>query len=532
MKARLNEGTLLVEAARADLRPGGRVEGEGRFDLAGGDGTWTLRAERLPDGLLAAYADEATRARWGIAGSELDGVATVRHGRGDPLPLSVDAELSLSRAGTALAVATARLESRGTDDARPLGDVPPRFSRRAARGGDPPGADSRGPRVGPPRRRPASRRRPRPRRRARRAPRALPLARPRGPGGSRPRRSASALDVRAAGPLRAPRAEVDAAFDPARGGSLSLRGDRRRRPPLRRRDGLRIRPLRSAPSAPARRASRRPTPRSPSVRRQRDAPRHPRRHRPLPRRGAAAPRERSTPRSRPTGSELRIVELAARPAAEMLRVRDAGLARVAASGRLVADGAALARRRPRRLRLRRRPLRRGARPPPRRRPRRSTSRARAGRGLEAILAARLPLGALRRRSCRRRAPPARPARGPARADDRRAGPRLLRSRGVPPRRDRTSSRSSGDLRGLRDAPPRRPARRQAAVALEGPRCRDAGRAGSPLSGPARLTLAGGRLALEAGHLRRDADVVPRLRLGRPRPRRAPRRGRSPASSRT
>ncbi len=223
VKASLKKGTILVETAHADLEPGGHVEGEGRIDLATGDGSWTVRAERLPDGLLSAVADEATRAGWGLAGSELDGVARVRHGRGDPLPLSVDAELTLSRAGTALAAATARLESRGTTTLELSATFLPGSpgERRAAgilraptlaglssgrlvdgrlhvSAPDLAAAHAELRALFP----------------------SLVAAAPEGvdlAGGLR-------LDVRAAGPLRAPRAEIDAAFEPARGGSLSLRG--------------------------------------------------------------------------------------------------------------------------------------------------------------------------------------------------------------------------------------------------------------------------------------------------------------------
>ncbi len=221
VKAQLDDGRLLVESARAQLRPGGRVEGEGRIDLGGGDGTWTLRAEGLPDGLLAAYADAGTRERWGIAGSRLDGVATVRHGRGDPLPLRVDAELSLSRPGTALAAATAHLESRDSAtldfSATFLPDSP---GERHAEGvleapnlaGLASGRLTRGrllvavPDLAT----------------AHAELRALfPSLVPAAPEGI-DLEGALRLDVRAAGPLRAVRAEGEAGFTPARGGSLSL----------------------------------------------------------------------------------------------------------------------------------------------------------------------------------------------------------------------------------------------------------------------------------------------------------------------
>ena len=222
LKARLKDGTFLVETARADLRPGGRVEGEGRFDPAAGVGAWTLRATRLPDGLLAAYADEATRARWGIWGSELDGVATVRHGRGDPFPLSVDADLSLSRAGTTLATASGRLESRGATtlvlSAAFLPDSPgERRAEGSVRAPSLAGLSSgllvdgwlrvRSPDLAATH---AELRTLFP---------SLVAAAPEGVDLA----GVFRFDVRAAGPLRAPRADIVAAFDPARGGSLSLR---------------------------------------------------------------------------------------------------------------------------------------------------------------------------------------------------------------------------------------------------------------------------------------------------------------------
>jgi outer membrane protein assembly factor BamA len=222
VKARLNEGTFLVESARADLRPGGRVEAEGRFDLAAGDGTWTVRAERLPDGLLAAFADEATRARWGIAGSELDGVATVRYGRGDPLPLSVNAGLSLSRDGTTLATASGRLESRGATtldlSATLLPDSPgERRAEASVRAPTLAGLSSG--RLVDGRLRVRSPDLAATHAELRTLFPSLVAAAPEGIDLAGEFR----LDVRAAGPLLAPRADVDAAFDPARGGSLSLR---------------------------------------------------------------------------------------------------------------------------------------------------------------------------------------------------------------------------------------------------------------------------------------------------------------------
>ena len=112
-RVRLADETVFVESAQADLRDGGRVEGEGRYLPATGDGSWSLRATGLPDTLLARYADPATRARWGIAGATLDATATVRHGRGEPWPLEVDATATLAREGGTLAVARAGLVARG-----------------------------------------------------------------------------------------------------------------------------------------------------------------------------------------------------------------------------------------------------------------------------------------------------------------------------------------------------------------------------------------------------------------------------------
>ncbi|MDX9735696.1 MAG: hypothetical protein RBU36_16320, partial [Thermoanaerobaculia bacterium] len=112
-RVRFADETVLLESARADLREGGRVEGEGRYLFATGDGSWDLRATGLPDTLLARYADPATRERLGIAGATLDAVATVRHGRGEPRPLEVDATATLSRDGGTLAEARAGLVARG-----------------------------------------------------------------------------------------------------------------------------------------------------------------------------------------------------------------------------------------------------------------------------------------------------------------------------------------------------------------------------------------------------------------------------------
>lgn len=112
-RVRFADETLLLESARADLREGGRVEGEGRFLLATGDGSWRLRATVLPDTLLARYVDPAMRVRWGIGGATLDATATVRHGRGEPQPLEVDGTATLARDGGTLAEASARLAAKG-----------------------------------------------------------------------------------------------------------------------------------------------------------------------------------------------------------------------------------------------------------------------------------------------------------------------------------------------------------------------------------------------------------------------------------
>ncbi len=113
-RARLDGNELRVGFAQARLLPSGRLEGNGLFDLASGGGTWTLRAERLPESLLDTVSDPAERARTGLGGTELDGVATIRHGRGDPLPLAVDADLVLRRGELPLALATVRAASRGS----------------------------------------------------------------------------------------------------------------------------------------------------------------------------------------------------------------------------------------------------------------------------------------------------------------------------------------------------------------------------------------------------------------------------------
>ncbi len=515
VKARLKDGTLFVEAARADLQPGGRVEGEGRFDLGAGAGTWTLRAARLPDGLLAGIADEATRARWGIAGTELDGIATVRHGRGDPLPLTVDTELSLSRAGTSLATATARLESRGATTldlaATFLPDSP---GERRAEG------SLRAPTLAGL----ASGRLTDGRLRVRAPDLAeayaelralfpsLVVAAPEGVdlgGGLR-------LDVEAAGPLRALRVDVDGDVRPGAGGlALAPRG-RRRRPPPGRRDRLGSRPFdRHRPSRRdrARIGRRHVRPGSETAVR----PRHSRRSRPLPRRGAAAPR--NAPRhARGRG-----------PGAADRRSRrhqpggpgsGAGPRPRRGHGPPLPDGA-LPRRRPRRRRLRGGALGRGARPPARRRPRARHSACRPA-GSRGGPRRAPPARCAARRSRRGPPPPAGPSRGTARADARRAGLRLLRSRGVPSGGHRRRPRFRQPPR-LRDDPPRRSVRRH----RDG---RARRRVHGDARGPARRFPHGARHARgrparsRAGHRRRGADVVSRLRFGRPRARRTPGRG--------
>lgn len=222
VKAAYRPGSLLVESARAELRPGGRVEGSGRLETATGEGTWTVRADGLPDALLDRFVSPAERARFGLDGGHLDLAATVRHGRGDPLPLAADAELSLSRAGTRLAGAAVRLEARGAAtldvEATILPDSP---GERRAEG-----------RLRAPRLAALSSGRLESGKIRVAVPdlgaawtelRALsPEIVPETPEGvdlGGPLR----LELRAKGPLRAPRGEVEASFAPAAGGAIDLR---------------------------------------------------------------------------------------------------------------------------------------------------------------------------------------------------------------------------------------------------------------------------------------------------------------------
>ena len=379
---RLREGTperRRRSSSRRRVRTSGRAGASrerGGSISPGAMGSGLSGSKRLPDGLLAAYADEATRARWGIAGSELDGVATVRHGRGDPFPLSVDAELSLSRAGTVLASASAHLESRGTTTLDLSATFLPASPGERRAEGLLRAPDSRGPLIGPPRPTAGSAS-PAPDLAAAHAELralfpSLVAAAPEGvdlAGGFR-------LDVRAAGPLRAPRADGRRRV---RSGTGRFALAPREPPtphaaPSKGRSPFPASP--SAPSVPARRGSRRPTP----VRLRSEAagrPRHPRRIRPLPRRGAAAPRD--APRlARGRGS--RAADRRARGGGRRggARVLDAGTAASRPRARLSLTEP-LPRRRPRRRPFRRRRSR------PRRTPSsatassRSTSRARADR---------------------------------------------------------------------------------------------------------------------------------------------------------
>lgn len=221
-KARLLPEAFVVEEAVANLLPGGRIEGTGRFERASGEGVWNARAERLPEALLAGFLDGPARARLGLAESELDGTFTIRHGGSEPTPLSVDSEVSLRRGAPALAKATVRLSARdrATVEISAL-LLPASAGERIVRGrieaaSLPDLASGRlvdglfhaaGPDL-------AS---------ALAELRSLfPALVPGTPAGlalDGPFR----LDLRAAGPLRAAKGEVDATFRPARGGALSLR---------------------------------------------------------------------------------------------------------------------------------------------------------------------------------------------------------------------------------------------------------------------------------------------------------------------
>lgn len=220
-KVRLRGQELLVEDARAALWPSGRARGGGRWDLTTEEGTWTIRGERLPDALLADYLDDAARARMGLAGTELDTVATIRHGGGDPLSLSVDADLSLRRGATPLALAKAHLTSRGRADldlsatllpASP-GERKASGHVRAASIGDLASGrltDGRLEAAVPELSAALAELRT-----------LFPALVPDPPTGV-DLRGALRLDVRAAGPVRAPAADVEAIFQPSAGGSVAL----------------------------------------------------------------------------------------------------------------------------------------------------------------------------------------------------------------------------------------------------------------------------------------------------------------------
>ncbi len=220
-RLRLRSGTVFVDDAAAALLPDGRLAASGRVDLASGEGVFTLEGRGLPDDLLDRFLDEPSRTRMGIAGSELDAVATVRFGAGDPRPLSVAADLSLRRGELPLVEAKLRLAAR---DGAAL-DVSATFL-----------PDSPGERRASGRVRASSL--------ARLASGRLEEGRLRA---SVPDLATAAaelhdlfsrlvpappadvdlggplhLDVHAAGPLRALSARVEASFSPTRGGSLSL----------------------------------------------------------------------------------------------------------------------------------------------------------------------------------------------------------------------------------------------------------------------------------------------------------------------
>jgi translocation and assembly module TamA len=220
-RVRVRSGEVVIDSAKAELLPRGRVEATGRLYLSSGDGVYTLRAEGLPDDLLDRFLDEASRDRMGLAGSELDVVATVRHGRGEPLPLSADADLSLRRGELTLTTATVKLLARGAatlDVAATL--LPNSPGERTASGrlfAPSLAAFAKG-RLADGRLRAeipdlaAS---------AAELETLFPALVPRLPadvdlGG------AFHLDVRAAGPLRSLAARVESTFSPSRGGALSL----------------------------------------------------------------------------------------------------------------------------------------------------------------------------------------------------------------------------------------------------------------------------------------------------------------------
>ena len=220
-RGRFLEETLALDEARAELRGGGHVEGEGRYALPTGEGSWRVRASDLPDELLDRFADRLTRERWGLAGTSLYADATVRHGAGEPMPLRVEAKARLARGGEPLAIATALLDAKGGATLDVAVDLLPASpGERTAKGrvravslaGLASGRFDDG-------------------RLHVRVPDAadawaelralLPALVPAAPEGidlGGPLR----LDARVSGPLRAPRADVEASFAPARGGTLFL----------------------------------------------------------------------------------------------------------------------------------------------------------------------------------------------------------------------------------------------------------------------------------------------------------------------
>ena len=529
MKARLKDGTLLVETARADLRPGGRVEGEGRFDLAAGDGTWTLRAARLPDGLLAALrrrgdarplGHRRKRARRHRDGPARAGRPAPAHGRRRPRRSPAPGRRSRT------ATAPPRVPRR--HDARPRGDVPPRSpGERRAEG-------------------------------SLRAPTLAGLASGRLVDGRLRVRSPTSppryAELRALFPslvVAAPEGvDLGGAFRldvRGRGTSARAAGGRRRR--------------RSTRHGAARSRSARPP--TPAAARSKGRPRPPAYPIGTVRPGATGTRvgrRPLLPRPEAGGTSASTLDATglclaeelplARDAPRHARGRGAGAAdrrarrdrrrsgpgsgpgraRLEASGRLSLSEPASATptstpSSPRGA------LGRGARPPARRRPRRSTSRARAGR------ASRRPSPrASRSARCAsvpaaRRAPPARPPRGTARADARRAGLRLLRSRGVSSRRGRHVVPLSGDLRVFATIPLADPLGGTATVELEGVSAGDARR-------PARRLRPGARSrSRAAGSLsnRSPSTGSGRRSSSPPRPTSCPAHARarpSPTSSRT
>ena len=221
-RARVDREKVLLDLAEAELRPGGKVTADGRYELGPGRGSWRLAAVRLPDRLLDPFVAPATRERWGASGSTLHVQAGFQHTAGDPLLLSGDASLTLHRGETPLANVVLSLSAHGPAELVARASFLPGSAGERTASGTVRAASLAGLASG--------------RLEEGRAhlsvpdlaaahaelralfPSVVPVA-PEGIDLAGP----LLLDARASGPLRALRTTVDAGFRPARGGTLSLR---------------------------------------------------------------------------------------------------------------------------------------------------------------------------------------------------------------------------------------------------------------------------------------------------------------------